>query len=475
MYIAPISFCGTKPVKVYSSPKKDPEVVCACCGNRMIDGEQLNKSWARATKPLSYQMAKGAMERWRSERPEVYKKLETWAQMYPQESLDTMLLDDTYNNDFRRTIEMSIINVCKENGEKISQRDLNRQASGEYFDILVGSRKYLRSSSVVIKEFGKYKNKLRGEKKETFEQLEKYALKYPRASLTDIINNEEIFNFHAMKDQLQRAESREDLNFHFNNIWKIVKKSCPEDSEYFDELRRQVIEMYDSVQDPKMRIVIAKKMYKNALEEKGCEKYVKKVFAEIDQMPQSFITKDSFLAYAKRHGYSDGAIMASLINPYVASDEHVVPFSQGGSNSRENIVTMCRDCNQKRGTLVYTDFVVYHPEMIKNFERQLKRAGTLVLSGRLPQSYATYPIEAASNVRKYSKGLIDPNITMYCGKLYLKEDTEHEEKTKELDRVQAEIAELLKKSRDLSVDVKMHQRNKDVVSKYLSEIGSKAD
>ena len=65
---------------------------------------------------------------------------------------------------------------------------------------------------------------------------------------------------------------------------------------------------------------------------------------------------------------------------------------------------------------------------------------------------------------------MDPNITMYCGKLYLKEDTEHEEKARELNRVQAQITVFFLRSKVSSIDVKRHAHNKDIVSKYLDKI-----
>ena len=44
------------------------------------------------------------------------------------------------------------------------------------------------------------------------------------------------------------------------------------------------------------------------------------------------------------------------INDSIASMDHVIPKSEGGTNSFENIVCACQDCNSIRGTLAADDF-----------------------------------------------------------------------------------------------------------------------
>ena len=51
-----------------------------------------------------------------------------------------------------------------------------------------------------------------------------------------IKNIEEVFKFHSAKDLLQRAESREVLDYHFGNIEKMIKKTKPDALERFKEL-----------------------------------------------------------------------------------------------------------------------------------------------------------------------------------------------------------------------------------------------
>ena len=77
-----------------------------------------------------------------------------------------------------------------------------------------------------MKRFSGFKNILLGSKLETFEQLEIYARKYPRKTLEEIINLDEVYRFHQQKDWLQRASTREKMDYHFDNIFNFFRDIC---------------------------------------------------------------------------------------------------------------------------------------------------------------------------------------------------------------------------------------------------------
>ena len=119
-----------------------------------------------------------------------------------------------------------------------------------------------------MKRFAVFKPSLQGSKLETFEQLQIYAKKYPRKTLSEIIQMDEIRKFHATKDLLQRAQSREKLDYHFSNISDLLKKAKPEAEDYFYELKQQAIGIISDEKDAKAKIPLIKNMYKKALRER---------------------------------------------------------------------------------------------------------------------------------------------------------------------------------------------------------------
>ena len=154
-----------------------------------------------------------------------------------------------------------------------------------------------------------------------------------------------------VKNLLQRAETREQLDYHFDNIKEFITKKRPDLAERAEELKEQALEIYVFGNDSQRHLVKMKELYENALKENGLEKLKWKVFDELKQVPETFTTVDSFMVYAKDHKYSDGAILASLITPSMTSYEHIIPKSDYGEDKYSNGLVLCRECNQKRRSI----------------------------------------------------------------------------------------------------------------------------
>lgn len=57
-----------------------------------------------------------------------------------------------------------------------------------------------------------------------------------------------------------------------------------------------------------------------------------------------------------------------LLTPQTATEDHMVPYSRGGSNDINNIVPACQHCNSKKGTRTAIEYILYlqeHPEEAK--------------------------------------------------------------------------------------------------------------
>lgn len=70
-----------------------------------------------------------------------------------------------------------------------------------------------------------------------------------------------------------------------------------------------------------------------------------------------------------------------------ATLDHVIPLSRGGSHHLGNLVAACQPCNQRKGSLLPTEFFARYPHAGQNFmrfaravHRQLKRGARRAVS-----------------------------------------------------------------------------------------------
>ena len=420
---------------IYDSAKRIPNIRCACCDRKLIDYDKLKRSWAAAERPLSKALEKDFA--WLEEQhPVVYSLLKSVAGENPKKSIDNIMEDRSIYGKMREAIDEDILL----SDGNISPSELKRSSSVVAFDILASARTTLRKAPVVMRKFEKFKKYLDGEKLKTFEQFQIYSEKYPHKTLSEIVQMEEVYAFHAKKDIMDRVEKREILDFHFNNIEKMIKKKSPESVERFQALKEETMEMFGRIFDPKIRIAKVKNMYSAALKECGCEKLEKKIFEELDAVPKSFVTSDSFLVHARNHKYSDGAIIESLFNPKVASTEHIVPRSAGGKDELSNYIVMCRSCNLSRRSNSYDEHLTYYPEMKRNTEKQVKIVANRVAKGQMTPEFNFYPLEVSQTLREYTQGKINPDVSEYCAKMIEKSNQKISENVEQLRTIKQEKA-----------------------------------
>lgn len=420
---------------IYDSAKRIPNVRCACCGEKLIDYDKLKKSWSVAERPLSKVLEKDLA--WLEEsHPVVYSLLKSVSNEHPNKSIDKVMVDKRVYAKMRDAIDADVL----EKEGTLSPAEFKNYTSNITFDIFESARATLRKAPVVVRTFEKFKKYLQGEKLKTFEQLQIYAEKYPRKTLSEIVQMDDVYAFHAKKDLMDRAEKREILDFHFNNIEKMIKKKSPENVERFQNLKEEVLEIFAENNDHKIRTVKMKNLYSQALKECGCEKLEKKVFAELDLVPKTFVTSDSFMAFARNHKYTDEKIISSLFNPKVASTEHIVARSAGGQDINGNYITMCRACNRNRGSNLYDEHLTYYPEMKRNTEKQVKMVANKIAKGQMTPEFNFYPLEVSQTLREYTHGKINPDISGYCEKMIEKSNKKITDNVEQLKTIKQEKA-----------------------------------
>lgn len=479
--ITPIKTPTFKGRQEYKAIRAIPNMPCACCGKKVIRPYDFSTFFEHVSKPLKTMLEKGFFANW-SKDVNIMNILTTWAEEEPTSTFDTIINKHSGRYaTLREAVENSFAKSSKL--EALGQIEINRNVSNLFNDLCSKARAMLRGSAVVMKYMAQFKDSLSDQKLEAFKQFEIYASKYPRKTLSEIVNMKEVYEFHAAKDRLQRAESREKLEYHFGNIAKILQKTKSFSEDEIYEMRHSAEEMYCTERDNNARVQMVKDMYSEALRSKNFDKLIPKVIAELEEVPETFLTKDSFFVYAHNHAFSDSKIIESLLVPSLSSFEHIIPRSKGGADTARNGIILCSGCNEKRKTRPYKEFLRYHTEMPANTDKQINYVAGLILKGQLHGAFRYWPVEVAETLERYTDGGIKPDITEYCIKEQKRSQKRMAESDTQLNRLKdRQSSEIMKKLKfqkeinstisEITADLRevKEQRHRD---KILSEMLSK--
>ena len=463
--ISPVKTPTFQASQKFKAIRNIPDIPCACCGHKVILPAAYSKAFQQLSKPLAKLMEKGFLSTW-IKAPAIYELLTKWAKEEPEANLDGMLID---HQDRYLILRNAITENLKSNPEKanLTDSEIAHETSSLLNDLCSRSRAELKNAPTVMKTLAKFKDSLNDEKLATFEQFEIYARKYPRKRLSEIINLKEVYEYHALKDLLQRDEFREKVNFHFDNIERLLKGTKKFTQEDIDLLRECTEEVYVDEIDERARVVRTKEMYAGVLEPRGLDKIKYKVFDEIDKLPLTCITKDSFIAHTHSFHYSDAKIIESLLLPSMSSFEHIIPRSKGGDDRADNGIVLCADCNEKRKSRPYSEFLKYHPEMPYNTEKQLRFVADSIAKGKLNGYFRFWPIRVAKTLAEYTDGKIKPDMIDYCKKEQKRSSMRREENTKQFKELKNQRYEFVTKKKELRQEIKNVENELDNVEKDI--------
>lgn len=397
-----------KALEIYASLKHLPDTPCACCGKKVIHPEALTVAWAKITKPLMSMIKEGKMNSWQ-QTPEIWEKLRCYAEINPRMSLDRMLRD---KNAF---MEMKVLfsELFKPKGlvdQTPECKEADKLVNNLFASMLNHSRRDLKKAGYVMETLEPFKECLKGARADIFKQFQIYAQKYPEKTLSEIVQMDEIFKFHQAKSLLQLNAFREEREYHFNRIAKILEGY---NEEYFAKVKEFSIEQYETEIDVVARREKIKTLYKFALEQyEADEKTVERVMAEIDEMPMEFHSADTFFVRAKLHNFNDINIVNAFFTKALCTYEHIIPVSQDGKNSIYNGIVLCRSCNENRASKPYDKFVELHPEMKENIKKQMKHVTDSLESGELESLFEFYPVMMDPFLKEQSKELDITEISL---------------------------------------------------------------
>lgn len=153
----------------------------------------------------------------------------------------------------------------------------------------------------------------------------------------------------------------------------------------------------------------------------------KEVLDAARNLPNSTSSVPAFFAkYSRR---SNDEIIRRLVLPSLATTEHIMPDSLGGPNRSDNFMVMCGDCNSKRQSMPYTEWLKIQPDMKDNFKKYIDAVTERIQIGELGERYSTYPAEVCETVKTQSKGEIIAQSEAHISRVKISEETIRPKKT----------------------------------------------
>lgn len=123
-----------------------------------------------------------------------------------------------------------------------------------------------------------------------------------------------------------------------------------------------------------------------------------------DQYPEYFVLKKSSYRLPQEF-YID------LFEKTLASQDHIIPKAKGGSNTRNNFIAVCRECNEKKRDMILSLFMHLYPQVKPNIENHIRFLRTFIpkyiAERKLNKEYAGYPDDVIETLKQTTGNELD--------------------------------------------------------------------
>lgn len=397
-----------------TSPLKNiPGNICACCGNEMITSSQQAKFWAKVTLPISNIFTHKYFEVMKEKYPQIYKVLDYFVKEYPDKSFPDVILDENNHAIFYNSVEDAVIS---ENGNYFPTALAYRKAlKNRIMDIINVFERDLKASSEVIKEIKPFAKYMMGSKKEVFEKLEQLSSQYPDKKIHELVQMPEVAEKHAIDAYYDAVEFVKKRDYFWDRADNIILKNNSELEDELEKLHKKISLIYNDG-DYKRTSFLIQKLYKDFITENHLEYLEKEVMEEIHQLPVRELTSNVYFSVAKNNR-SDGAIVRDIIRPFTEGEKRLDSSDDYESWMFFTRLVMCRKCCDNMGTLPFSEFSMYNPQMTQNTKNQIDLYERKVLDGSIDFQFREYPIGIAKKLNSFTDGAINVDTSEYWEKI----------------------------------------------------------
>ncbi len=139
----------------------------------------------------------------------------------------------------------------------------------------------------------------------------------------------------------------------------------------------------------------------SVMNDKKLEKYLNKI-------PENETPEYKFMV--KYSSDTPARFASSLIEPSLATCEHIVPKSLGGKNNTANYLAECNNDNSNKGDTPFSTWIIKKTGFKENLKRYLDTISEKIQNGEIPIDYVDYPLDIAKTISRETSGNISIEV-----------------------------------------------------------------
>ncbi|MBR1776708.1 hypothetical protein IJ750_06535, partial [bacterium] len=128
------------------------------------------------------------------------------------------------------------------------------------------------------------------------------------------------------------------------------------------------------------------------------------------KLPMSQNSIEAFIVKYAHGDKDDLAIAHRLVQPSIATAEHIHPDTLGGPDNTSNYVAECGDCNSKRGHMPLEEWMENFPNMPRSVQRNINEVTERIINGNLGGRYDDYPLDIQATMARETGGIIQLEV-----------------------------------------------------------------
>lgn len=265
----------------------------------------------------------------------------------------------------------------------------------------------------VMKKLEPYLPRFKGEYKELTQMMELYAVKYPENTFSEIFQKPEVYKLHSTLERLYENQAKVDKMNFFKQITKLSAPLSGKEKLELRETNTRAISILNKGEyKTSVREALVKNEYKQFAQICTNKEVLEKIMEEVENFPYETHAADSIILNCSIANKPDKALLSQIVQNLEATFDHIELASEGGTYAQSNGVTICGYCNKERNSLPYPKFLIVHPELVENIQKQFKKILTFITKGKLLH-YDDYPEGVKKKLLEYADEKINLKIDDY--------------------------------------------------------------
>lgn len=380
-----VSF-GASRTRPVSDLRLIPNITCACCGaetipNGEIDSFMEKKIYYPADKAIKVITASGVFNKNKLTKSQyqAYEFCKLVSALYEGETLSNIL--------DREAVQEKVRLLPKDVRENIKS-------------IETMTRRVFHNSAYMVNELKKFEPRMNKTEKEAFLVLKDYSEKYPNKSFTEIFNEPYVLDTHLEELEKEQGKVLYDADMLAQTMSKQSKKKI---HNLVKRAYNILINETPAIKNKRSRII---EMFEKAEADIPEKDIMNEIIKNIYKLPSSRNNVNAFIV--KYRDNNPNEIADLILRGSSSTIEHVKPHKRPndpGENDIKNYIVLCKDCNQERQQIPYSEFIKKHPDMPENTQKYLDKVIEHINNGLLI-GFDKYPLEIKKTVEKESAGKI---------------------------------------------------------------------